>query len=165
MKAVINNSKLGNITYEESFWTGSKSIIVNGKLLKKKDKDVYYVVDGENTITYYLEGNFFKGVTIKGPEGWVQVVPAANWYELLLAISIFVFNLVWGNSKDLVSIIPIVGGAIGGAISGGFAMYSIIEMRKRYKVLTKVGAWFVCFLISVVACVAAAFIIAFLFVG
>ena len=56
MKAVINNSKLGNITYEESFWTGSKSIIVNGKLLKKKDKDVYYVVDGENTITYYLEG-------------------------------------------------------------------------------------------------------------
>ena len=61
MKAVINNSKLGNITYEESFWTGSKSIIVNGKLLRKKDKDVYYVykTDGNQNYTK-IDGVFYN---------------------------------------------------------------------------------------------------------
>ena len=40
-----------------------------------------------------------------------------KWYEYILALIIPIFVLTWGNSVYLCSIFPIVGGAIGGAIS------------------------------------------------
>ena len=40
-------------------------------------------------------------------------------FEIVLSILIFAFVMVWGNSAKLCAIFPIVGGAIGGGISGG----------------------------------------------
>ncbi len=35
MKQVVQNEKLGEIVYEESFWTGKKTVSVNGSQLEK----------------------------------------------------------------------------------------------------------------------------------
>jgi hypothetical protein len=39
MKVVVENEKYGTIEYNESFWTGKRTIYVGGKLLTKKAND------------------------------------------------------------------------------------------------------------------------------
>ena len=67
-----------------------------------------------------VKGNFVSGVTmsINGTEE-IQVVPKMKWYEIVFSLPIFMLIIIWGNSVPLCKIIPVMGGAIGGAISGG----------------------------------------------
>ena len=162
MRVVISESPLGKIEYEESFWTGKKIILVDGKLLKKKSKNVYYLNEGESTNIYYLEGNYFTGVRIRSYGKGVYVIPPSKWYEILLSAFIFLFTLVWGNVPTLVSIIPIVGGAIGGLISASIALLNITLMRKQKKLLVKLAVGIGMFIVNVVLCALAGFLIIFI---
>ncbi len=40
----------GELTYEESFWTGKKKLSLNGKVLEKIDKTTFQYVDMEGKI-------------------------------------------------------------------------------------------------------------------
>ena len=57
------------------------------------------------------------------------------------AISIFMLILVWGNVPALCEIIPVVGGAIGGGISGLMACITLFLMRNTKKVSHKLLIW------------------------
>ena len=61
-----------------------------------------------------------------------------KWYEYILALIIPIFVLTWGNSVYLCSIFPIVGGAIGGAISALAMIFSAVVMRKVSKPIFKI---------------------------
>ena len=38
MKSVVQHEKYGNIIYEENFWTGKKTITIDGTRLEKASK-------------------------------------------------------------------------------------------------------------------------------
>lgn len=61
MKTVVNVENLGQLEYCESFWTGKKSLSVNGSPLEKSSKNTFRLSEGQY-IT--LEGNFIKGSSV-----------------------------------------------------------------------------------------------------
>ncbi len=152
MRVVIQKSQLGKIDYEESFWTGKKLILIDGKVLKKRSKNVYYLNDGESTNVYYLEGNYFTGVRIRSYGKFAQIIPASKWYEIALSVFIVLFTIIWGNSPSLVSIMPVVGGAIGGLISAAIALLNITLMRKQKNILVKLAIGIGMFIVNVALC-------------
>ncbi len=114
MKKIIKHS-YGEIIYNESFWTGKKEILINGKKLKKIDKTVFEYIDEERQISQvYLTGNFLSGAEITLDSQTIRITEPTKWYEYILTALIFIVVIIWGNSSVLCSIIPIVGGAIGG---------------------------------------------------
>ena len=46
MKTAVNDEQYGEILYEESFWTGSKQLTVNGEKLEKLSKNTFSLHDG-----------------------------------------------------------------------------------------------------------------------
>lgn len=148
MKCVIKHERLGEITYEESFWTGKKSLYLDGQILNSTAKNVFQTANGE-TIT--LTGNFFTGT--KGSIGGetITFTQPFKWYEYVLSAIPFLLVLIWGNVVALCEIVPIIGGAIGGAIGGLFLALNLVVLRKLRKVylkiLVSVGMTGLCFLI------------------
>ncbi len=130
MKVVIDDEKYGQIVYEESAWTGKKSICVNGVPLKKTAKNTYCLSEGDVCINFVVQGNYVKGsrLVVEGRE--IQVTQPVKWYEVAMSVAIFALVLVWGNMPALVSILPVVGGAIGGAISGLFMILNLIVIKQ-----------------------------------
>ena len=88
----------------------------------------------------------------------IALVPAATWYEIVCSVLIFAFVLVWGNSVALCSIFPIVGGALGGAVSGAMAIVNLYVMKSVKNIWVKLGLWLgflvatlaICFVLAVV---------------
>ena len=115
MKVIVTNEKYGEFVYEESVWTGKKELFLNGEKLEKNSKNVFFMSNGD---AVYLKGNSLSGVhiTING-ETFILLV-ALKWYDILLSLLPFILVLIWGNSRGLVNIVPIVGGAIGGLFGG-----------------------------------------------
>lgn len=68
----------------------------------------------------------------------------------------FALILIWGNSAALVSIVPVVGGALGGLISGIIAVLNLLIVKGVkpiwLKILISIGmlaaAFLLCFLIG-----------------
>lgn len=116
MKVIVTNEKYGEFVYEESFWTGKKELFLNGEKLEKNSKNVFFMSNGD---AVYLKGNSLSGVhiTING-ETFILLV-ALKWYDILLSLLPFILVLIWGNSRYLVNIVPIIGGVIGGGLGGG----------------------------------------------
>lgn len=145
MKIVNYSEKYGKIIYSESFWTGKKSIFVDDVQLKKTDNKKQYVLfkDGES-IWVTLKGNYLSGSTLQIENEVYELSPKLKWYEWVLALIPFILTITWGNSVKLVQIFPIIGGAIGGAISGIGLFLSLLAMKQvqkpGYKVLIGVGA-------------------------
>ena len=141
MKASVQHIQYGEIVYEESFWTGKKNLIVNGVPLEKQDKKTYILnSDGENKLCN-LNGNFVTGTKLTIGLEDIELTPAAKWYEIACSVFIFMLILVWGNSVALCSIIPIVGGAIGGGISGLMAFSNLIMMKNQKRIEIKLAIW------------------------
>lgn len=138
MEKVVQ-STYGEITFIESFWTGKKQVLLNDQKLKKVDKNIFVFTDEEGKdIHVLLNGNYINGTTITIGSETIQATAKAKWYEYALAIMIFMIVLIWGNSKELCSIIPIVGGAIGGAINGVMSFSTLIIMKPIKNVLVKI---------------------------
>ena len=134
MKCVVQHERLGEILYEEGAWSGSRSVSVNGQLLEKLDKNTFKLSDDEKLA---VKGNFFRGITVSFGTETVTMMLAFKWYEYILAAVPLVLILIWGNSRTLCQIIPIVGGAIGAAIGGVFFMLVLAVLRKVKRVPLK----------------------------
>ncbi|MBR5388289.1 MAG: hypothetical protein IK147_02330 [Clostridia bacterium] len=135
MRTVVQDNVIGHIIYEENFWTGKKNLTVNGKPLKKTSRTTFCFEDGT---TATLKGGFFSGAKVTVKNVTVNLISPPKWYEIAIAIFMLAFVIAWGNSPRLCEIFPIVGGAIGGGISGIFAMLSVLVMKRAKNPLIKV---------------------------
>ena len=159
MKTQINHATLGTITYEESFWTGKKSLSLNGKPLLKQGKRIFVNTADETSKFYTVSGNFIKGVTLLVDGMTIDIIPKSKWYESALSIMIFVLVLAWGNSPVLCSILPVVGGAIGGAIAGSLAMTNLVWIKRQKSIIAKILISFGMLIATFIICIIVAFIL------
>lgn len=152
MKYTVENSELGRIEYDENFWTGKKLIVIDGKPLLKQGKNLYQYNDGENVKTVNLMGSFFSGVKVSCEGVTVEVLRPLKWYEIALSVSIFALIMVWGNNPYLCSIIPVVGGALGGVVSAvGVCLY-LVFVRKEKPLWQKLVYWAGCLVGTFLVC-------------
>lgn len=162
MKKQINNELLGEVVYEESFWTGKKNITINGKTLAKKDKKTFILEvnkEAKKETLLYLKGSFLSGASLSFDNEVIEIYPKPKWYEYVLCFLPLLVNLIWGNSVALCSIIPVVGGAIGGAITGLFSILGLIISRLVKKPLLKVLIYLLALVVSFGICAAIGFAI------
>ena len=141
MKTFVNHEVYGQIVYDESFWTGKKNLMVNGKYLTKIDKKTFFYSDGEKKQYFIIGGNFVKGAFVTAGTEKIQLTPPIKWYEALLPILFFIVAMAWSSSVKLVTIFPIAGGAIGGLIDGLGVVFSILAMKSIKNVPLKLLAW------------------------
>ena len=133
MKTVIHHPTYGEIVYDESFWTGKKTLMINGATcfaISKKE----FLVDDQKVL---LSGNLYSGIRLSIDQETIEISPRPAWYEVVLAILPLLFLLTWGNSPALCAIFPVVGGAIGGAIGAVFSLCSLLLMKKSKSTATK----------------------------
>ena len=157
MRSIMQHETLGPIVYEENFWTGKKNILINNTPLIKQKKKLYLYSDGTTSKTVHVMGNFVTGTKLVIDGETIEITPRAKWYEIACSIFIFALNMIWGNSVALCSIFPIVGGAIGGGISGIIAMGNLLAMKSVKSVALKLVIWlamlaamlFICFLVEI----------------
>lgn len=156
MNKVVQHEKYGQISYEESFWTGRKALTINGTRLAKMDKTHFAYSENDQTVTVTLKGNIMTGVSATINDETIVIVPKPTWYVLTISILMFAFVVIWGASPTLCAIFPIMGGALGGIVSALFAMTNVLvtsNIKKPiYKLLVSLGF----FAADVAACYIAA---------
>lgn len=133
MKITINHPTYGEIVYDESIWTGKKTLQMNGSTCFAVSKKEFLV--GDQKIR--LSGNLFSGIRLSINQETIELSPRPTWYEIVLAILPLAFLLTWGNSPTLCAIFPVVGGAIGGAIGGACTMTSLLFMKNANSIAKK----------------------------
>lgn len=154
----IKESKFGKIIYEEGFWSGKKTITIGDTILTNVSKTEFEYEENGEKVKVELIGNFFTGISLKIKEEIVEITPKTKWYETTFAILPFIFDMIWGNVPALCSIFPIVGGAIGGAMTalGGILILNYIKKTSlvKYKILIGIGGFvatiLACFLIALI---------------
>ena len=133
MKREITAPDGTNIYYEEGFWTGKKTIKVNGKTLIKVRKNFY----GDGDVEYRLKGNFYSGVELISPNKIYTIYEKLNVFEMLLSF--------------IPLIMVIIGGAIGAVfgVLASFAVVSVIRSTKNIwvSILTSIAASGVAFVL------------------
>ena len=157
MRTIVQHETLGMIVYEENLWTGKKNIFINNIPLVKQNKKLFLYSNGTTSKTVHVTGNFMSGTKLLIDGETIEITPSAKWYEMMCSVFIIVLNLVWGNNVALCAIFPIVGGAIGGGISGIIAAFNILAMKSVKKVGLKLLVWVgmlaamlvICFLIGI----------------
>lgn len=144
----------GIIEYEEGFWTGKKTLKLNGVKLHSTNKTSYTFEHEEKIVMAMVVGNIYKGSILHIGNEKYEIYPKSKWYEFILAILPFILIIVWGNSVELCSVVPVVGGAIGGGISGVFGVLSLLLMKSNknplIKILIGLGLFVVTFLVCAV---------------
>lgn len=135
MKQTVNHAALGEIVYEESFWTGKKTLSMNGECLEKLSKTSFKAQNGQPV---YLKGNYLTGVKAFVNGEYIQLTPSIKWYEAVLSVLPLLLVLIWGNSVALCKVVPIVGGAIGGLIGGIFACANLVVIKGFSKLWLKI---------------------------
>ncbi len=141
MKSVINHDEYGQIVYEEALWTNKRTLQVNGKYLTKIDKSNFILNDGEQKKCFSVRGNLLFGAYATVGREKIELTPPLKWYEILLNILFFTFFLIWSNNVNLVSIFPLVGGAIGGIIVVPGMFLSICASKRIKNVPLKLLTW------------------------
>ena len=158
MKRIIEHPVYGQIEYNENIWTGKRDISINGVKLIKDKKNTYIYDTGENKISVSIQGSIFAGIQLVVGKDIIEIEKKSAWYETACSIAIFVLVLIWGNNTYLCSIVPIIGGAIGGAISGGMAILNLRAMKSVKNVAVKFVIWLamliatlgICFVLAIV---------------
>lgn len=153
MRIVIEDPVNGKIVYEESFWTGRKKLYVNDEELIKTSKRSFQTQDNQE---WNISGNYLSGAILEKGEQKIRLTPAIKWYEIVLSILPFLLILIWGNSVTLFSLVPVIGGAVGGLISGIISVLNLLIIKGIksvwLKILISVGmiaaAFLICFLIG-----------------
>ena len=156
MKVNAVHRQYGEILYEESAWSGKRSIFFQGVPLKKCSKTDFELTESGTSVSVRVRGNVFTGISLVIDGDDFPLTPATKWYEMVLSALIFAVPLVWGNNIVLVRIVPVVGGAIGGAVSGVFAVANLLMIKGIKPVVLKVlvslamlgAAFAVCFAIG-----------------
>ena len=141
MRSIIDHETYGQIVYEESPWTGKKTLLINGKYLTKTGKKTFSYSNGDEKQQFAIGGDFLRGAHITDGKEKIQLTRPIKWYELLLPIITFIALLVWASVPSLVLIFPLVGGAIGGLIGGICMVVSMLVMKSIKNVSLKILAW------------------------
>lgn len=131
MKKTIMHPAWGQITYEENIWTGKKTVTVNGTALPKAGKNQFTFRQGEMLTVVSLQGNALSGATLHICGQQFELYPKPSVLDWLLSALPFVLVLIWGNSKALCSIIPVIGGAIGGGLGGLSLIITMLNVRGK----------------------------------
>ena len=152
MKASTHHVGYGEIEYNENFWTGKRELTVGGQKLTKKKKNVYTLNSADGDLDCRVKGSFLTGASLYIDQDVIQLSAPCKWYEICCSALICVFVLTWGNSPSLCKIFPIVGGAIGGGISGMTACMNLFLMRETKKVSFKLLIWLGMFLGTIAVC-------------
>lgn len=139
MKKIMQHPVYGEIVYEESLWTGRKTLSVNGTALQKVSKDTYSLPLGDESFRGILKGNVLTGACLRIGNEDIWIVPKAGRLDLILSALPFFVIMLWGNNPRLCSIFPVVGGAIGGALGGAGAIINLLLIREK-RALHKVFA-------------------------
>ena len=135
MKKIIQHPVYGEIVYNESFWTGKKTLTINGVDALPLSKKAY-LVNGKKA---HLTGSFLLGSNLHLEEGeTIPLSPEAKWYEIVLSILPFLFLIIWGNNASLCAIFPVLGGGIGGGLGALGMVISQFYMKKQNTPLAKV---------------------------
>ncbi len=161
MEIKIQDEKYGLIVYSESFWTGKKEIFVQNKLLGKVTKNKFYLMQENETVYFYIKGNALTGVELAVEKRTHTIIPKTKWYEHLLAWSIVLVNIVFGNIPAMLAVFPVVGGAIGGFVSALFACLCLNMIKKQNNILFKVLIALGFHIASLLSC----FVLAFWIIG
>ncbi len=133
MKEFVQHPIYGEIVYNESFWSGKKTLTINGvdaQPVSKKE----FTADGKKVV---IVGSYLMGIKILIDNVAIEVSPKPKWYEIVFAVLPLIFLLTWGNSEALCSVFPVVGGAIGGALGGIGSITSLLLMKNAKSLLTK----------------------------
>lgn len=136
MKQVLQHETYGEIVYEESFWSGKKTLSFNNVELKKLSNKSFLLEDGRE-IT--VNGNYLTGVKLLIGSETIKVTPTVTWYEIVLSVLPFLLIMVWGNVVALCEIVPVVGGAIGGFISGLLSVTNLLIIRRLKNIWLKIA--------------------------
>ena len=163
MKASVHHVGYGLIEYDENFWTGKREITVGGQKLLKKKKNVYTFNSETGNLDCRIKGSFLTGATLHIDQDVILLSESCKWYEFFCSVLIFAFVMIWGNIPTLCLIVPIVGGAVGGGISGMTACINLLLMRQTKNVGLKLLVWLGMFLGTIAVCflIAEIIIIAF----
>ena len=138
MRSVVQHEKYGNIIYEENFWTGKKTITIDGKQLTKVSRTKFMYLTADGTFVHVkLKGHYMMGAKLDFNGEVVQIVEAPKWYEFVMYILTFMLILTWGNSPELCAIVPVLGGALGGLISAAIIMAGLTISRRVKNGLVK----------------------------
>lgn len=159
MISTVQHALYGKITYDENFWTGKKAISINGVNLVKEQKNIYSYENGGNKIKVVVRGNFVMGVKLVIAEESIEMTKAATWYEIACSVAMFAFVLAWGNSVYLCSIVPIIGGAMGGFVGCLMSMVNLVAMKSIKNVAAKLAIWLAMFIATFGIC----FVLALIF--
>lgn len=135
MKETIQHEKYGEIVYDENFWTGRKSLSMGGVPLTKISKKDFQTESGSIGT---VKGSFLFGASLYIEGETIRLTPTVQWYEIVLAILPFILIMVWGNTVALCKIVPVVGGALGGGLSGLFSILSLFTMRSVKPIWAKI---------------------------
>ena len=152
MQSIIQHDTVGTIVYEESFWSGKKTLMINNVPLVKQNKKTYLWTQDGVTKTVTLTGNFVTGAQLNVDGNSICITAPSKWYEIALAVMIFMMNIIWGNSVELCSIFPIVSGAIGGAVSGLIAFSYLLAAKYVKNIFLKLLIWLGMFIGMFVIC-------------
>ena len=153
MRVILQVPDIGEILYEESYWTGKKTVTINGKSYQKASKTTYVYMDGEKEHYITVTGSFLSGVSVTLGNGvTVKITEKPAWYEWLLSGAGFLFVLIWGNVPVSADIFPVVGGAIGGGIAAIFAIFSLMLIRDKKEIWKKVLIAVAFFAVTVLIC-------------
>lgn len=153
MRAVVYHEVWGEIVYEESEWSGKKSITVGGQRLEKIKRGLYYFPEHQDIFVQVI-GNYFWGARIYIKTERIDITPIGTKLDYFLSMLLCAFIIVWGNTVKLSYIIPIVGGAVGGAFSGvmAIATFMMIKVRKQLwrKLLILIGMTALTFIVCAI---------------
>ena len=163
MKASTHHVGYGQIEYNENFWTGKRELAIGGQKLLKKTKNVYTFNSETGNLDCRIKGSFLTGATLHIDQDVIQLSESCKWYEIFCSVCIFAFVLIWGNVPSLCRIFPIVGGAIGGGISGLGACVSLFLMKRTKNTGLKLLVWLGMFVATILICFLVAEFILMLF--
>lgn len=152
MKSTVHHVGYGQIEYSESFWTGKRSITIDGQALNKKSRNTFTLEYEGEPLECKVKGSALFGCTLYIDKDVITVSEPCKWYEVFCSALICIFVLIWGNVPALCEILPIIGGAIGGAICGFAACANLLLMKQTKNVALKLAIWLVVFFLTIVAC-------------
>lgn len=128
MKKTVNSKTYGKLTYEESFWTGKRTLFQNGKEVEKMGRNTFIL---ENNETATIKGTFISGAKLVTETKSVKLLEGPRWYEVVLYCLWFIFLIIWGSVPQLCAIIPIIGGGLGGFINAFLCLTGLAGAKGR----------------------------------
>ena len=135
MKVTVNNEQTNNKTleFEESFWTGKRTIIYDGVTLTKIKRNIYEYRKDDIVEQFTIKGNQLIGITVNAFGQTIEVERKLTWHEITLSLAIFTACLILGIVAKSVLASAFVGG-----IGGGLAFTNAIIVRQIDKWYLKV---------------------------